>query len=669
MIRRKSIALLLLTCATLVALTGMAIGAATITVINNDGPNEGFNDPTPFTPIGGNSATTVGQARLNAFQFGADLWGAVLNSSVEIKVDANFDPMFCSASSAVLGGAGANTVHWDFPNAPLPNTLYPEALANALAGVDQSPGTADIGATFNSDLDKSSCLGSTSWYYGFDANPPSGKIDFVTVVLHELGHGLGFQTFVDDATGQLFLGRNDMYMVLLEDHGSNPADWPSMTDAQRAASAINAPNLHWVGAQVIADAAAIPLTNGVHSGSGHVLMYAPNPIEQGSSVSHYSTALSPNELMEPFITGPNHNLNLTLSLLKDIGWPTSGGGADTDGDGIPDANDNCPTIPNPSQVDSDSDGFGDACDICPGFNDNVDTDGDGVPDGCDICPGFDDSVDSDGDGVPDGCDICPGFNDNVDSDGDGVPDGCDICAGFNDNLDSDADGVPDGCDICPGFNDNVDTDGDGIPDGCDVCAGFNDNLDSDGDGVPDGCDVCAGFNDNLDSDGDGVPDGCDICPGFNDNLDSDGDGVPDGCDICAGFNDNVDSDGDGVPDGCDICAGFNDTVDSDGDGVPDGCDNCPLDANADQQDTNNNGIGDACDNCCDVPGDADNSGRLNIGDVTFLISRIFSNGGAPVCQDKADANGDNTVNIEDVTFLITRIFSSGSAPICGSNGF
>jgi hypothetical protein len=43
---------------------------------------------------------------------------------------------------------------------------------------------------------------------------------------------------------------------------------------------------------------------------------------------------------------------------------TAVGGVDTDGDGIPDASDNCPTIANANQADSDSDGVGDLCDNC-----------------------------------------------------------------------------------------------------------------------------------------------------------------------------------------------------------------------------------------------------------------------------------------------------------------
>ncbi len=69
--------------------------------------------------------------------------------------------------------------------------------------------------------------------------------------------------------------------------------------------------------------------------------------------------------------------------------------------------------------------------------------------------------------------------------------------------------------------------------------------------------------------------------------------------------------------------------------------------------------------CCEVAGDANSDGNVNISDVTFGISRIFAGGGAPSCQDQADANGDNTYNISDVTYNITRIFAGGAEPVCG----
>ncbi len=76
---------------------------------------------------------------------------------------------------------------------------------------------------------------------------------------------------------------------------------------------------------------------------------------------------------------------------------------DTDGDGIPDADDNCPGVANPTQADADSDGIGDACDITPG---GPDDDGDGIPNTDDNCPTvFNPSqADTDGDGIGDACD-------------------------------------------------------------------------------------------------------------------------------------------------------------------------------------------------------------------------------------------------------------------------
>ncbi len=97
---------------------------------------------------------------------------------------------------------------------------------------------------------------------------------------------------------------------------------------------------------------------------------------------------------------------------------------DTDGDGIPNAMDNCPNVFNPirpmdngAQADFDMDGVGDACDVCPldanttmctVFDPN-DTDGDGVPNAMDNCPGVANmnQADADNDGKGDACDKCP----------------------------------------------------------------------------------------------------------------------------------------------------------------------------------------------------------------------------------------------------------------------
>ena len=93
--------------------------------------------------------------------------------------------------------------------------------------------------------------------------------------------------------------------------------WRSMTDAQRLAAITNNGNLHWTGANV--QAASGVLTAGAVG--THVRMYAPTTYTQGSSVSHWDTALTPNQLMEPNYTGAQHVLGLELPMFRDLGWP------------------------------------------------------------------------------------------------------------------------------------------------------------------------------------------------------------------------------------------------------------------------------------------------------------------------------------------------------------
>ena len=55
--------------------------------------------------------------------------------------------------------------------------------------------------------------------------------------------------------------------------------------------------------------------------AGHLLMFAPNPYQGGSSVSHWDTSASPNLLMEPNISSDlNSSVDATLAAFQDIGW-------------------------------------------------------------------------------------------------------------------------------------------------------------------------------------------------------------------------------------------------------------------------------------------------------------------------------------------------------------
>ncbi|MCB1641757.1 MAG: peptidase, partial [Xanthomonadales bacterium] len=233
-----------------------AANAATITIVNIDGANEGFNDPTPVAPLPSNPATTLGAQRLAVFQVAAAQWGALLQSDVEIRVRAAFNPLTCSGTSAVLGSAGATTVHSDFTNAPLPNTQYAAALANALSGMDLNGANEEINSQFNVSLDTGTCLtGTAGWYYSTSDTdpPPADRTPLLPVVFHELGHGLGFQTFTSNQTGAFLGGVPDIWTNFLFDLEVMQS-WRDMpSNATRQASAINDPNLVWTGPNVTAD--------------------------------------------------------------------------------------------------------------------------------------------------------------------------------------------------------------------------------------------------------------------------------------------------------------------------------------------------------------------------------------------------------------------------------
>lgn len=251
-------------------------------------------------------APEIGSRRRTAFEFAVDQWARTLAGDVPIVVDAAMVPLGGAGADALLASAGAVTIHRNFGSGQ-PNTWYGAALANQLAGADlNGPELPEISVTFNEDVDGPEVLGSVAWYYGLDAQP-GADIDLITIALHEIGHGLGFFESVDPTNGGWRSGGDPGIfdrMLLRPGVGG----FAEILTAERLSAIVSGGRLLWGGPFVFA------------AGDTQVPVFAPDPFALGSSIAHWDTSLSPDELMEPSYTVPNHDPGLLLPALVDMGW-------------------------------------------------------------------------------------------------------------------------------------------------------------------------------------------------------------------------------------------------------------------------------------------------------------------------------------------------------------
>jgi hypothetical protein len=273
--------------------------------------------PTGSTDLWGEPCYTFPESAKTAYQAAANIWAETLQSAVPIRIRA----CWANFPGSTLGYAGGGYLFQNFPNAPKASTWYAEPLANALSNTDQNATSYDIHITFN---------GNFPWYHGTDGNTPAGQYDLVSVVLHEIGHGLNLAGFMDYVSGQGSYGGGSglpgIYDTFVKDGNGVPLlNTAVYTNPSIALGAALTSNNLWF------DGTAAAAANGNQA----VKLYAPSAWIPGSSYSHldYATfANTDNKLMVYALSSGSsiHNPgNVTRGILQDLGWSVNSLANDT----------------------------------------------------------------------------------------------------------------------------------------------------------------------------------------------------------------------------------------------------------------------------------------------------------------------------------------------------
>lgn len=242
------------------------------------------------------------------------IWSALLNGGHTIVIDACW---YSSLGDNVLGQAGPTISYQNFQDAPQKDTFYPVALANQLADKDLNGTQAEIGASFSADFE---------WYFEPDGKVPFDKVDFLTVALHEIGHGVGFSGSANWDDGE---GSKECDGTKKSGCISDP---PYIYDRFVQSSDIDIvggfenPSIG-LGNALIGDVLFFngPIASSAN-GDERPRLFAPDPWNGGSSFSHLDEATfnnTQNSLMTPVQANGealHHPGPVGLGVLADLGW-------------------------------------------------------------------------------------------------------------------------------------------------------------------------------------------------------------------------------------------------------------------------------------------------------------------------------------------------------------
>ncbi len=309
-------------------------GAVTIEAIYADVPGTGFNDTSGLTEeeramLGdnGNNASTLGQARRNAFEHAAGLLEQRLPGSNTIRVDVSF--RFFEDEATVARAYTGKAI--SFGPEELLHIGYPPALAEKIAGralIDES--VPHLVVAFSRSLE---------FYYGFYGEAPPFSIDFVGIAVHEIIHGLGFHSSLEEdgsfpsatlnVTGETQSFSLDVpeWQRIYDVQMYSEEDREFIVDLEpreRERAITSDTGLLWGGTARPGEENSCSygqrmaeLKSAGIAPDGKPRLHAPPTFEEGSSITHVHTDTE--DIMEYLYPYPA-DMDLSLAMLRDMGW-------------------------------------------------------------------------------------------------------------------------------------------------------------------------------------------------------------------------------------------------------------------------------------------------------------------------------------------------------------
>ncbi len=242
-----------------------------------------------------------------AFEYAISIWESLISSPVTINVLAKWEYI----SENILAKSRPSVFYNNFSGCPLKDIYYPVTLAEKLSGREVNPGSPDIICNFNNKY---------PWYFGTDGNTPETKYDFVSSVLHEITHGLGFSGFYADDNGFGYYDNSNNLPSIYDYFIYNYLN-QQLSDK----SLFGSPSKELHNQLTSEKLKIISPENDIQSDNTIEWVYAPAKWNKGSSIYHltgYSYG-DENSLMTPAackgeaIHDPGEK---TMAILSKIGW-------------------------------------------------------------------------------------------------------------------------------------------------------------------------------------------------------------------------------------------------------------------------------------------------------------------------------------------------------------